>query len=125
MDKIFIRGLRARGVIGVYDWEREKPQEIVMDVTLFADLEAAGESDDLGQSIDYSALAERLLAHAETAERLTVEALARDLARICLEAPGVVKAVVRVEKPAAVPFAQSVGVEIERVAGSFPKNAEV
>ncbi len=125
MDKIFINGLRARGIIGVYDWEREKPQEIVIHATLFADLEAAGKADDLGRSIDYAALAERLQAHAETARRFTVEALARDLVRICLEAPGVVKAVVRVEKPAAVPFAQSVGVEIERIADSLPEDAEV
>lgn len=124
MDKIFIRGLRARGVIGVYDWEREKSQEILIHVTLFADLEAAGEADDLNRSIDYSALAERLLVHAETAKRFTVEALARDLARICLESPDVVKAVVRVEKPAAVPFAQSVGVEIERSADSYSGDTE-
>lgn len=125
MDKIFINGLRARGIIGVYGWEREKPQEIVIHATLFADLEAAGKADDLSRSIDYAALAERLQAHAETASRFTVEALARDLVRICLEAPGVVKAVVRVEKPAAVPFAQSVGVEIERIADTLPGDAEV
>jgi len=55
-----------------------------------------------------------VLAHAETAQRLTVEALAADLARLCLDELGVQKVRVRVEKPGAVRFSRSVGVEIER-----------
>jgi dihydroneopterin aldolase len=55
-----------------------------------------------------------LQAHTETAARLTVEALANDLAKICLDLPLVKKVIVRVEKPGAVRFAKSVGVEIER-----------
>jgi FolB domain-containing protein len=64
--------------------------------------------------VDYSALAKKIQAHAETAARLTVEALANDLAQICLGQSGVTKTIVRVEKPGAVRFAGSVGVEIER-----------
>ena len=59
-------------------------------------------------------MAKKVLAHAETARRFTVEALAADLARLCLEELGVMKVRVRVEKPGAVRFAKSVGVEIER-----------
>ena len=55
-----------------------------------------------------------MLAHAESANRETVEALANDLAKLCLEENGVQKVIVRVEKPGAVRFAESVGVEIER-----------
>jgi dihydroneopterin aldolase len=57
--------------------------------------------------------------HAESAGRLTVEALATDLARLCLQEPGVQKVRVRVEKPGAVRFARSVGVEIERTREDF------
>jgi FolB domain-containing protein len=114
MDKIFIRDLLARGIIGINDWEREKPQEILINIELQVDLRKAGKSDDIQDSVSYRTIAKRAQAHAETAGRLTVEALAEDLARICLEEPGVKRALVRVEKPGAVRFTRSVGVEIER-----------
>jgi FolB domain-containing protein len=114
MDKILIRDLVARGIIGVNDWEREKPQEILINVVLFVDLRPVGASDQLEEGVSYSTVAKKLLAHAETAQRLTVEALATDLARLCLEDPRVQRVQVRVEKPGAVRFARSVGVEIER-----------
>ncbi|MBE0680433.1 MAG: dihydroneopterin aldolase [Anaerolineales bacterium] len=114
MDKTFIKDLLVRGIIGVNDWERKKPQDILINVTVFSDASRAGESDDIKDCVDYSALAKKIQAHAETAARLTVEALANDLVNICLEQAGVRKAIVRVEKPGAVRFAKSVGVEIER-----------
>ncbi len=114
MDKVFIKDLVARGIIGVNDWEREKPQEILINITVFTDTRKAAESDDLADCVDYRALAKKVQAHAETAKRLTVEALANDLAAICLEAPGVERAIVRVEKPGAVRFSKSVGMEVER-----------
>ncbi len=114
MDKTFIKDLTARGILGVNDWEREKPQEILINITVFTDTRRAGESDDLADCVDYRALAKKAQAHAETAARFTVEALANDLARICLGERGVEKVIVRVEKPGAVRFSSSVGVEIER-----------
>jgi FolB domain-containing protein len=114
MDQIFITDLVARGIIGINDWERKKPQEIQINLVLFTDLRKAGSSDDLRDSVDYRSVAKKVLAHAETAQRLTVEALAADLARLCLEEPGVQRVRVRVEKPGAVRFSRSVGVEIER-----------
>ncbi|HCE17048.1 MAG TPA: dihydroneopterin aldolase [Anaerolinea thermolimosa] len=114
MDKIFIRDLVARGIIGVNDSEREKSQEILINITLLVDLRAAGESDCLDDSVSYRTIAKRALAHAESAARFTVEALAADLAKLCLEDPRVQRVIVRVEKPGAVRFSRSVGVEIER-----------
>lgn len=114
MDKTFIKDLLARGIIGIRDWEREKAQDILINVTVFSDTSRAGETDDINDCVDYSALAKMAQSHAETAKRLTVEALANDLAKICLDVPLVKKVIVRVEKPGAVRFAKSVGVEIER-----------
>jgi FolB domain-containing protein len=119
MDKIFIRDLVARGIIGVNDSEREKSQEILINITLLVDLHAAGESDHLDDSVSYRTIAKRALAHAESAARFTVEALAADLAKLCLEDPKVQRVVVRVEKPGAVRFSRSVGVEIERTREDF------
>jgi len=114
MDQVFISDLVARGIIGVNDWEREKPQEILINLALFGDLSKAGTSDDIQDSFNYSTIAKKAQALAESARRLTVEALAADLVRLCLDEPGVQKVRVRVEKPGAVRFARSVGVEIER-----------
>jgi FolB domain-containing protein len=114
MDKIFIKDLSARGIIGVNDWEREKLQEILINVTLFVDTRQAGQADDIQATVSYSKVAKKLLAHAQSAQRFTVEALAQDLADLCLAEPGVERVQVRVEKPGAVRFARSVGVEIER-----------
>jgi FolB domain-containing protein len=119
MDQVFITGLVARGIIGINDSEREKPQEILINIVLFTDLHQAGVSDNIQDSVNYRSVAKRALAHAETARRQTVEALAADLARICLEEPGVQQVRVRVEKPGAVRFSKSVGVEIERAKGDF------
>ena len=115
MDKVFITDLVARGIIGINPWEREKPQEILINITVFTDTRRAADSDDLADCVDYRALAKKAQAHAESAARLTVEALANDLAKICLEEGHVLKAIVRVEKPGAVRFSRSVGVEIERI----------
>lgn len=114
MDKTFIKDLVVRGIIGVNDWERKKPQDILINVTVFTDTTRAGETDDINDCVDYSALTKKIQAHAETAARLTVEALANDLAKICIAQNGVFKTIVRVEKPGAVRFAKSVGVEVER-----------
>jgi FolB domain-containing protein len=119
MDQIFIRNLVARGIIGINDWEREKPQEIRINIVLFADLRKAGQSDNLKDSVNYRSIAKKVLAHTETAGYFTVEALAANLARLCLDEPGVEKVRVRVEKPGAVRFSESVGVEIERVKGDL------
>ncbi len=119
MDQVIISDLVARGIIGINDWEREKPQEIRINIVLFGDLRKAGNSDDIADTINYRTITKKVQAHAEAAQRLTVEALAADLARICLQEPGVEKVRVRVEKPGAVRFTRSVGVEIERDKGSF------
>lgn len=114
MDKIFIKDLLARGVIGVHDWERQQPQDILINIIVDIDLQRAGRTDDVQASIDYDLLSQKVITHTESTQRLTVEALATDIAEICLAEPGAECVLVRVEKPGAVRFAKSVGVEIKR-----------
>ena len=114
MDKILIKNLRAHGIIGVYPHERETPQEIIINITVFTDTQRASQTDDIADCVDYDTLVKKVKAYTESAARFTVEALANDLAEICLQDDGVEKVNVRVEKPSAVPSAQSVGVEVER-----------
>ncbi len=117
MDKLIIKDLLVRGIIGINDWERTTPQDILINIEIKADLKKAGETDDIAHSVNYRTVAKQVIAHTETAQRLTVEALAEDIARICLAQPGARAAKVRVEKPGALRFAASVGAEIKREAG--------
>jgi FolB domain-containing protein len=114
MDKVIINDLLVRGIIGVNDWERNRAQDILINVTIFTDTRRAAETDNIADCINYSTMSKKLQAYAESAKRLTVEALANDLAKICLQEKGVERVIMRVEKPGAVRFSKSVGVEIER-----------
>ena len=114
MDKVIIKDLLAQGIIGISDAEREKPQDILINVELYADLRLPGISDDIQDCINYSTVAMKIQKHVETAMRFTVEALAEDIAQLCLQDHRVSRVLVRVEKPGAVLFTRSTGVEIER-----------
>jgi FolB domain-containing protein len=115
MDQILINDLLARGVIGISERERSQPQDILFNIIIFTDISAAAASDDVELSVNYRTVSKQILAHASTIGRFTVEALAEDVARMVLDYPGVKGVRVRVEKPGAVRFARSVGVEIERM----------
>ena len=114
MDKIIINNLRAHGIIGIYPHERQTPQDILINIIVYTDTSRAAQTDDIGDCVDYDALAKKVKSYAESVARLTVEALANDIAQLCLDEHGVERVKVRVEKPDAVPDAASVGVEIER-----------
>lgn len=119
MDQVIIKDLVVRGIIGVNDWERERAQEILINIVLFTDTSKAGLSDDVNDSVNYKTVSKKIIAHSESIQRYTVEALASDIASICLEDKKVKKVCVRVEKPGAVRFVKSVGVEIEREQQGF------
>jgi FolB domain-containing protein len=114
MDHILIKDLLARGIIGISDRERAQPQDILVNIVIFTDIQKAAVSDNIEDCVNYRTIAKKILAHVETIERYTVEALAADIAELCMEEKGVEGVRVRVEKPGAVRFSKSVGVEIER-----------
>jgi D-erythro-7,8-dihydroneopterin triphosphate epimerase len=114
MDRILIKDLLARCIIGINDDERREKQDVVINVTLGVDLSRAGRTDRLAHSIDYRAIKKRILAVVESSSYFLIEALAERIADICLESPSVLEVVVSVEKPSALRFARSVGVELTR-----------
>lgn len=115
MDEIFIEDLLIRSVIGISDREREQPQDILVNITMYADTSRAGRSDNVNDTINYRTVAKSILAHTEKVNRYTVEALAEDIADLCLENSDISGVKVRVEKPGAVRFSRSVGVTITRL----------
>ncbi len=120
MDKIFIKNLRLRGIIGIHPEERVQAQEIVINVVMFADSRPAAISDDIAEAVDYEVIARQITRYVESSKNHLVEKLAANIARLILaECEQVAKVRVRVEKSEALPAAQSVGVEIERTRTDF------
>jgi FolB domain-containing protein len=114
MDEIQIRDLRARCIIGDNDWEREKEQEVVVDLDLRTDIRPAAESDDLDEALDYRAVKKEVLAYVQQSDHRLLETLAERIAEICLGYDRAESVRVHVEKPGALRFARTVAVDIER-----------
>jgi FolB domain-containing protein len=119
VDRIVISDLLVRGVIGLNDWERSQPQDILVNIVMFTDVRHAGESDDPVGILNYRSVAKDVIRYVESSAPLLVETLATSIARICICDHGAARAIVRVEKPGALRFARSVGVEIDRAAADF------
>ncbi len=115
MGTVFLRDLSVETVIGVGDEERAAPREVLLDLEMEADLDAAARSDDLARAIDYAAVADLVRAHAKTSRFRLLEALAGSIADLVLEGFPAVRAVtVRARKARAVPAAREVGVTLRR-----------
>ena len=120
-DKIQIQDLLLRAIIGINDEERRNRQDVLINVTLHADTRAAGRSDDMADAVNYRTLTKRIIALVENCQFYLVEKLAAEIAALCLDDPRVERADVRVEKPGALRFARSVGVEIQRTRADSEK----
>ena len=114
MDRIFINALTADAVIGIYDWERDVRQRLEIDLEMWMDLRAAGQSDAIEDTLNYKSVAKRVLALVEASSFSLVEALAGEIARIVLEEFKVERVRVTVHKPGAIRHSRDVGVVIER-----------
>ncbi len=114
MDRILIRDLAARCVIGISPEERREKQDVVVSLALSVDLREAGRSDRVEDAIDYRVLKKRILALVERSQFQLLEALAEAIAAGCLEDARIAEVQVTVDKPGALRFARSVGVEILR-----------
>jgi FolB domain-containing protein len=114
MDRILISDLLVRCIIGVRDDERKEKQDVLINLALLVDLRKAGKTDRIEDSVDYRALNKQIMSMAESSQFFLVEALAQSVADLCLAHPEIREAQVRVEKPAALRFARTVGVEITR-----------
>ena len=95
-DKILIHDLMVRGILGVNDWERQEKQDIVINLALFTDVRPAARTDELENTVNYRTVCKKIVELVEESSRLTVEALAEDIARLALSMPRVDRIRVRV-----------------------------
>ena len=114
MDIVFIQGLKIDTVIGIYDWEREIRQDIVLDLEMSADVRAASQTDHIDQALNYKAVSKRLIEFVQSSEFQLVETLAERICAIVIEEFGVEWVKLTLNKGEAVTGASGVGVVIER-----------
>lgn len=119
MDKILIKDLLLRGIIGINPDERVNKQDILLNLVIFADIRKAAASDDIADAVNYKSITKRIIAHVEESPDYLVEKMVTDIARLVITEFGVERVQVRLEKPGALRFADSVGIEIERTRADF------
>lgn len=113
-DRILIKDLLVRCVIGISDEERRDKQDVIINVELHADLSRPAKTDRIEDAVDYHAIKKTIVDFVQPSQFHLLEALADKVAAICLENTVIKEAHVRVEKPGALRFARSVGVELTR-----------
>lgn len=114
MDIVFIKQLAVDTVIGVYDWEKQIKQRLLLDLELSCDLTHAGHSDELRHTLDYAVISERVIALITAQPLELIESVAERVAHMLLSEFATAQVRVTVYKPGAVPAAQTVGVSIQR-----------
>ena len=115
MDRIIIRDLLVRGIVGINPDERVNEQDVLINATLWADTRAAARSDDIADAVNYRTITKAMVAHIREGQPYLVERLAAELVEICLRSDErVAEAEVTVEKPGALRFARSVGITVRR-----------
>lgn len=124
MDIVYIRDLLIETVIGIYDWEREIKQTVSIDVEMAHDIRLAAQTDNIEYTLNYKAVAKRLIAFVGESEFLLVETMAERCAEIIRQEFDVPWLRLRLSKPGAVRGSKDVGVIIERGDKSVLMHAE-
>ncbi|MFY7064456.1 dihydroneopterin aldolase [Nocardiopsis changdeensis] len=119
-DRIALRGLRARGHHGVFDFERREGQDFVVDAVLYLDLAPAAASDDVADTVHYGLLADRLVAIVTGEPVDLIETLAERLAAECTADPRVRGVELTVHKPSAPIEHEFADVSVTVVRGAVP-----
>jgi dihydroneopterin aldolase len=114
MGIVYIRNLEIETVIGIYDWERKIRQKVTIDLDMAFDISKAASSDTIEDTLNYKAVAKRLISFVEASEFQLIETLAEEIASIVLNEFKVSRLKLTLGKPGAVTGARDVGVIIER-----------
>jgi len=113
-DRILIEGLEVRTVIGIFDWEREIRQTVRLDMEISWNISKAVASDAIADTLNYKAVAKRLISFIEGSSFGLIETLAESCARIVLDEFGAPWLRLKLSKPGAVRGSENVAVVIER-----------
>ncbi len=115
VDRIVIKNLLVRGIVGIKPDERENTQDVLINATLWTDTRPAAASDDIADAVNYRTVAKAMIAHVAEGKPFLVERLAAELVEVCFATdPRIAEVEVSVEKPGALRHAESVGVVVRR-----------
>lgn len=114
MDIIFLGGLEIETVIGIYDWERQIKQKIILDIEMAFDIRQAAASDDIKHTLDYKSVSDRIVDFVENSDFYLVETLIEKIAELLLNEFNIPWVKIKLNKKGAVSRAQDVGIIIER-----------
>jgi D-erythro-7,8-dihydroneopterin triphosphate epimerase len=109
---IHIKNLRLRAIVGIFEWERHNPQDVIVNLRLEFDATEAAVSDAIEDTVDYKALKKRIIQEVEGSNFQLVEKLACHVLDMVMENDKVLKATVEIDKPHALRFADSVSVSL-------------
>lgn len=114
MDTIFLRDLRIRTIVGIWEWERRMPQVVSIDLDMGTDIRRAAASDQIGDTLDYKAVTRRIKSFVADSRFNLIETMAEQVAQIILAEFSVPWVRVSVHKPWAIRGSRDVGLVIER-----------
>jgi len=121
LDKIFIHALKTETIVGIFDWERQVKQTVLIDIEFSADIRKAALSDCIDDTLNYKGVAKRVLAFVEVSSFHLVETLAEHIAMLILQDFGVAWVSITLSKPGAIRSSRDVGVMLERSAADLAK----
>ncbi|MEC8461226.1 MAG: dihydroneopterin aldolase [Pseudomonadota bacterium] len=113
-DKIVIRNLRLRTIIGLNDWERKKKQDLTINIVIHSDLRISGHTDNIDDTVNYKKITKHIIALTESSKYRLLEALASHIASDIIKIFNLTKVEIKIDKPHALRFSDSVAVEIVR-----------
>ena len=119
-DTIFLSGLTAECIIGIWDWERKVKQKVVVDLEMAADIRKAAASDQIADTLDYKKVSKRLQQFIEQSQFQLVETLTDRIARLVVTEFDVPVVKVRLNKQGALRGSRDVGIVIERSRADYP-----
>ena len=114
MDIIYLNDLRIDTVIGINGWERRTKQTVILDIEMAADIKRAAQSDEINDTLNYRAVAKRLINYVSETEFKLIETLAESITDILLNEFNVPWCRLRLNKRGAVRGVRDVGIIIER-----------
>jgi 7,8-dihydroneopterin aldolase/epimerase/oxygenase len=119
MDKIYITGLSIDCVVGIWEWERQIKQTIVLDIEMAADIRKSAATDQIDDTIDYKSVSKRLISFVGESGFQLVETLTERIAEIIIKEFKVPWVKVKLNKHMALRGARDVGILIERTAADY------
>jgi FolB domain-containing protein len=120
-DQIFIRNLLVRGVLGINPSEREKKQDILINMSIDVPPFPINAPDEMNSSINYRSICKRVIALVESSSFQLIETLATHVLQQLFNEFELMRVAITIDKPHALRFAESVGFSMTRTAEDFSR----